>query len=648
MGKKICCAAVLWIMTLLLSLLWGVHSRAETGTKQVDVLFTHDTHSHLESFSSVENGEKIEWGGFAGIRTLIAEQLEKNPDTLIVDAGDFSMGTLIQTIYDTEATEIRMLGEMGYDVTTFGNHEFDYHSKGIADMLVTAKDSGDVLPEIVVCNVDWETMHKQGLSENQQMLWNAFEQYGVKDYVILTKGDMRIAVFGVFGIDSLKYAPTCELLFKNPIEAAGETVARIKAKENVDLIVCVSHSGTNEIEKDSEDENLAKSVPDIDLIVSGHTHTLLEEPIVHGDTSIVSCGEYGKHLGSLTLQQKDNGRWELLKYELIPVTCDIAEDTETKAKVTSFVKCVDEHYLAQFGCSKDQVLAENQVAFGDLNDLLNSHEEQNMGSILADSYAYGVEHTADYDGIPVDVTIVPAGLIRDTFAVGDITVENVFNAFSLGIGEDGTYGYPLVSMYLSGKDLKTVAEIDASLSDYMKTARLYCYGLYFTYNPHRPILNKVTDCYLKRADGIREEIEDDRLYRVVADLYSVQMLNYVTEMSHGLLSIEPKDADGTAVTEVSRYIVHDGDRELKAWVSIAEYLDSFADTDGDGTGDVPEIYNVKQGRKIMDDSRNLWKLMKNPNCYTLILFIVIIILALLFVLFIVKIRKWILREGHKS
>ncbi|MGN0280088.1 MAG: hypothetical protein ACI4C4_12115 [Lachnospiraceae bacterium] len=119
-------------------------------------------------------------------------------------------------------------------------------------------------------------------------------------------------------------------------------------------------------------------------------------------------------------------------------------------------------------------------------------------------------------------------------------------------------------------------------------------------------------------------------------------------MSHGLLSIEPKDADGTAVTEVSRYIVHDGDRELKAWVSIAEYLDSFADTDGDGTGDVPEIYNVKQGRKIMDDSRNLWKLMKNPNCYTLILFIVIIILALLFVLFIVKIRKWILREGHKS
>ena len=190
--------------------------------------------------------------------------------------------------------------------------------------------------------------------------------------------------------------------------------------------------------------------------------------------------------------------------------------------------------------------------------------------------------------------------------------------------------------------------MDASLSDYMKTARLYCYGLCFTYNPHRPILNKVTDCYLKRADGSREEIEDDRLYRVVTDLYSVQMLSYVTEMSHGLLSIEPKDADGISVTEASRYIVYDGDRELKAWISIAEYVDSFADTDGDGISDVPEIYNVQQGRKLMDDSRNLWKLLKNPNRYTLILFMVIIFLALLFVLFIVKIRKRVLREGHKS
>ena len=79
---------------------------------------------------------------------------------------------------------------------------------------------------------------------------------------------------------------------------------------------------------------------------------------------------------------------------------------------------------------------------------------------------------------------------------------------------------PLIKVYLTGKELKTVAEIDASISDYMTTARLYCSGLNMTYNPNRLILNRVTDVYLTKNDK-REEIEDDKLYCVVADRKSV-------------------------------------------------------------------------------------------------------------------------------
>ena len=78
-----------------------------------------------------------------------------------------------------------------------------------------------------------------------------------------------------------------------------------------------------------------------------------------------------------------------------------------------------------------------------------------------------------------------------------------------------------------------------SVSDYMTTARLYCSGMNFTYNPHRMILNKVTDCYLTK-DGKREEIQDDKLYKVVTDLYTGQMLGSVTDVSYGLLKIEPR------------------------------------------------------------------------------------------------------------
>ena len=121
------------IVMLCMPLLTGVQTEAADGEKHLDVLFTHDTHSHLNSYSTIVNGKQKEVGGFARIKTLIDEKKKENPDTLILDGGDFSMGTLIQTVYTTEAAELRMLGYLGCDVTTFGNHEFDYRSGGLAD-----------------------------------------------------------------------------------------------------------------------------------------------------------------------------------------------------------------------------------------------------------------------------------------------------------------------------------------------------------------------------------------------------------------------------------------------------------------------------------------------------------------------------------
>lgn len=269
--------SVVLTIAMLMPLAQAATVKAADDTKQIDVLFTHDTHSHLDSFSTIVNGEQKEVGGFAKIKTLINEKKKEDPDTLILDGGDFSMGTLIQTVYDTEAAELRMLGYLGYDVTTFGNHEFDYRSQGLANMLRAAKSSGETLPEIVVCNVDWDSMEKAGLNDGQKQIQSVFETYGVKDYVMVQKGDVKIAVVGVFGKDALECAPTCELSFKDPVEAVKETVEEIKKNEEADMIACVSHGGTWEDESKSEDELLAKAVPDLDLIISGHTHSELQK-----------------------------------------------------------------------------------------------------------------------------------------------------------------------------------------------------------------------------------------------------------------------------------------------------------------------------------------------------------------------------------
>ena len=639
--------SVVLTIAMLMPLAQAVTVKAADDTKQIDVLFTHDTHSHLDSFSTIVNGEQKEVGGFAKIRTLINEKKKEDPDTLILDGGDFSMGTLIQTVYDTEAAELRMLGYLGYDVTTFGNHEFDYRSQGLANMLKAAKSSGETLPEIVVCNVDWDSMEKAGLNDGQKQIQSAFETYGVKDYVMVQKGDVKIAVVGVFGKDALECAPTCELSFKDPVEAVKKTVEEIKKNEEADMIACVSHGGTWEDESKSEDELLAKAVPDLDLIISGHTHSELQEAIQHGNTYIVSCGEYGRNLGSLSMTQNSDGRWDLSSYELIPVSEDVKADNATQERIDALMDTVDTNYLADFGYTRKEVLAQNDVEFNSLEEMGTEHKELNLGDIMADAYVYAVENSEYYDGDPVDVAVVPSGTVRDTYTKGDITVEDVYNSFSLGIGKDGVAGYPLINAYLTGKELKLVAEVDASISDFMTTARLYCSGLNFTYNPHRMILNKVTDCYLTRADGERTEIEDDKLYHVVTDLYTGQMLGSVMKMSYGLLSLEPKDKDGNPIENLEDHAVMEGDKELKAWDAIARYMQSFDDADGDGIANVSEYYATTHDRKVVDDSKNILDLVKKPNKFTAIIVCIGLIIIIIIVLVVSLIRK-IVRKSRKK
>lgn len=635
------------ILTLLFAGGYSKSVEAATESKTVDVMFLHDTHSHLNEFATVEDGESQVLGGFAKIKTLINEQKAENPDTVLLDAGDFSMGTLIQVVFEEEASEIRMLGDLGFEATTLGNHEFDYKAAGLANMMNNAVASGDTLPSMVICNVDWEAMEAAGLTEDQQLLADAFANYGVTDYIVVEKNGVRIAITGVFGKDCLDCVPNAPLLFQDPVEAVKETVAEIQTNETVDMIVCISHSGTWEDEDKSEDEILAKSVPELDLIISGHTHTKLDEPIVHGNTYIVSAAEYGKYLGNLSMTQKDDGRWEMTSYELITVDTSIQPDAETQEKIDERMAMVDSKYLEQFGYTKDQIVCTNEVEFAASQDTSALHTELNLGSIMADAYTYAVESLDTTDTHPVDMAVVPSGTIRDTYALGNITTENVFNSFSLGIGKDGIPGYPLISIYLTGAELKTAAEIDASISDFMTTARLYTDGLYWNYNPNRMILNRVTDVYLCDGNEERVELEDDKLYRVVTDFYTSQMLGNVTDMSYGLLPIVPKYADGTPITNYEDAIVTVDGQELKAWTAIAKYMESFEDTDGDGIGNVPQKYATQEGRKIVEDSKKLGDLLKNPNKFFFIILAVIVVVILLFVGIIVLIVKCVKKIRRK-
>ncbi|UQT47073.1 5'-nucleotidase C-terminal domain-containing protein [Flavonifractor plautii] len=182
-------------------------------------------------------------------------------------------------------------------------------------------------------------------------------------------------------------------------------------------------------------------------------------------------------------------------------------------------------------------------------------------------------------------------MIRGSFPAGEITTSDAFNVSSLGSGADGTPGYPLISVWITGKELRDAFEVDASVSPLMPVAQIYGSGMTWTWNPRRMIFNKVTDCAQVLPDGSAVPIDDDRLYRVVTGLYTGQMLGTVNDQSFGILAITPKDAQGNVITDYEEHIIYNPNgSEVKEWYALASYLQSMGEVDG--------RYAAPEGRKV--------------------------------------------------
>lgn len=619
--KKVICMVLAFCVVLAFFL----PVQAAEKSRQATILFTHDLHSHLLPAANEDGGE---YGGYARLMTVIRQQKELNPDAILVDGGDFSMGSLFQTAYTTSAIELRMMAAMGYDVTTFGNHEFDYLPKGFASMLNVA--AGYDTPAIVDANY-WPGQH-----DDADLVIEAMQNYGVKDYILLERGGIHYAIFGLTGYNSDDCAPNSGMILENPAEVAQETVnnavAECIALYGVEpLVIALSHSGTTDGK--GEDYELAEAVEGIDLIVSGHTHTTLHEPIQVGDTWIVSAGEYGKYLGIVQMEQKADGSAVLTDYDLIPVDENVEPQEDIAALVESFKADVEQNYLADYGVSFDQTLTSNPCAFDNVDAVYDFAHESTLGNVFSDAYRHAAEQAL---GHTVDVALTASGVIRESIPVGDVTVSDIFNAASLGVGTEGE----LVEVWLTGADLKCALEVDASVYPLMHSAQLFYSGVEYSFNTSRMIFNKVDYAMLRRDDGTLEPIENEKLYCVAVGMYMAQMLGSVEETSMGLLSIIPRDAEGTPLdlSRLADHVIRDENgTPVKEWYAIASYLQDMG-------GQMDERYAAPDGRKVVYSSLNPVNLLKNANKFTWILLGVILLLVLI----VVMIVRFIRRRKHRK
>lgn len=659
-----------FFLALLLAALCAlpVGAVAEGCTQETNVttiLFTHDLHSHFLPQPTAEGGES---GGYARLKTVIDEKRAMNPAALLVDGGDFSIGSLIQTLYTTQAAELRTMGAMGYDAVTIGNHEFDHKGTGFAEMLNSAKAAQQAAVELLLVDArPLEDMdaYKERFgpvtpvlptlleanyapaddNPDRAFIRSAMENYGVTDCMTLERGGVTYGLFGLMGVDSDECAPTSGFTRTDAAKAAKRCVETLKG-EGAEIIVCLSHSGTGDSLASSEDEELAKAVAGIDVIVSGHTHSTLAEPLMVNDTYIVSSGPYCQNLGSLTFSWDDGGEKRLLDYRLIPIDETVAEDPEIAGIVEQWKDMVGEAYLARYGLTYDEVLTHSDY---DLNTPASAVQENNgLGTLVSDAFLWADRTlNAAYADSPHTVSVTADGVLRANLPAGDLTAAMAFDVLSMGVGEDGTSGFPLVAVYLTGKELKAAMEVDASVTPIMPAAQLYMSGAKYAFNTKRMFFNRVYDAALtdvtfdESGTGNAYEIDDNALYRVVAGMYSAQMLGTVKSKSMGLLSLEPKQADGTPVTDFADCILYDANgNELKEWYALAAYLEQF------GEDGLPDRYaDPANGCKQVSDSFAPGQLLAGWNGITwVVLGIVLLILALILLL----IRSLRRRSGGKS
>ena len=659
-----------FFLALLLAALCALPAGAVTDdctqeTNVTTILFTHDLHSHFLPQPTAAGGES---GGYARLKTVIDGERAMNPDALLVDGGDFSIGSLIQTLYTTQAAELRTMGAMGYDAVTIGNHEFDHKGTGFGEMLNSAKaaqttamglltDSQYPPRNLEAYQAQYGplTLALPALLEanyapaddnpDRAFIRSAMENYGVTDCVTLERGGVTYGLFGLMGVDSDECAPTSGFTRTDAAKAAKRCVETLKG-EGAEIIVCLSHSGTGDSLASSEDEELAKAVDGIDVIVSGHTHSTLAEPLVVNDTYIVSSGPYCQNLGSLTFSWDDGGEKRLLDYRLIPIDETVAENPEIAGLVEQWKDMVGETYLARYGLTYDEVLTHSDY---DLNTPASAVQENNgLGTLVSDAFLWADRTlNAAYADSPHTVSVTADGVLRANLPAGDLTAAMAFDVLSMGVGEDGTSGFPLVAVYLTGKELKAAMEVDASVTPIMPAAQLYMSGAKYAFNTKRMFFNRVYDAALtdvtfdESGTGNAYEIDDNALYRVVTGMYSAQMLGTVKSKSMGLLSLEPKQANGTPVTDFADCILYDANgNELKEWYALAAYLEQF------GEDGLPDRYaDPANGCKQVSDSFAPGQLLAGWNGITwVVLGIVLLILALILLL----IRSLRRRSGGKS
>ncbi len=471
----------------------------DAETVKITVIHTNDTHSRL-----IGTNTEI---GFAKIATLIKEAKEANPNTLVLDAGDTLHGMPIVNISKGE-NAIKVLEAAGYDYMTLGNHDFNYGKERLFEL----RDMSQV--GMLSANI---------VDENGEYIFTP--------YVIEEVGDVKVGIYGLSTPDTVILTNpnnVVGLVFKDPIEVSKEMVEELEDK--TDVIIALAHLGLDE-SSTLTSKALAQEVEGIDLIIDGHSHSMLEGGQLENNTLIVQTKNYGQNLGYVDI--------EILEGEVTGITARLlaAADTADVVPDPDLQKIIEDIEAANAEVF-NEVIATTGVYLDGVRENVRT-KETNLGNLSAD---------AARAATGADIAFVNGGGIREDIPVGDITKGKIAAIFP--------FGNTIEVKKITGADLK--AMLEWSVSDYpaAKGAFLQVSGLEFTFDPAKEIGSKVVEILVGG-----EAFDEAKEYTVaINDFMSTGGDGYAMLADYDVLAIygtyeeiiiDYLVANGTAGSEVS-------------------------------------------------------------------------------------------------
>ena len=575
--------------------------------KTFTILHTNDMHSNFigmgpaSDYTPLTVNDDKTTGGYARIAAVIAgrkEARESQGPVLILDAGDFSMGTAFAAASREIGGELQVMSHMGYDATTFGNHEFDLGPDGLGQAIGVASKAGRI-PVVLSANADFAA-NDPTLDDLRRLAKAGV----IRRYLVIERGGMRFGLFGVLGKEAQLYTGGAGAVkFLDPVESSKAMVKLLRETEKVDVVIALSHGGVAKGQdgrySTGDDVTLAEAVPGIDVVVGGHSHTELHEAIiVNGRTPVVQTGKEGKNVGELTIRV-DGAKLTVDSYRLHPIDDSIAGDLGINDEIDKLKKGVTAAVFASRGYSVDQPLAMTP------QDLPNTFTDIAAGTILAN-------HVTDSfrKATQADIGFTVNGLMRAPILrgkTGVVTVYDVFAVAPLGAGVvDATAGSALVTGYFTGQELKNIVEfflVDNPAHPgemFPRTSGMRC-----RYDLSRPKFDAVTAIELGDLDRGSRAIDisgrDTPLYSLTCPLYVGVILVAIPKYTKGRLPLVAKNKDGRQLA--SRVEALDAPRENSGYLLAPPGLvDKASVATAGGTGAIREI---KEWQAIMDHLRSL-------------------------------------------